>query len=86
MVAIARSFIISYFYSIVFFYVVGYVNEINGMACARVSCALGAGRAQQTDIIDHAVGLELKVAVGSYVEKGKKKSSSNTGLFNELCI
>ena len=41
------------------------------MACARVFCALGAGRAKWGDQIDHAVGLQLLVSAGSYVQKGR---------------
>jgi thymidine phosphorylase len=50
----------------------GYVDAINSMACARTSCALGAGRTKWGDQIDYAVGLELLVAAGSNVKKGKK--------------
>ncbi len=49
----------------------GFIGDIDALSLAHVVCALGAGRMTTADIIDHAVGFELKVAVGQPVEAGQ---------------
>ncbi len=49
----------------------GYVAQVNALTFGEASVKLGAGRAQKTDVIDHAVGFEVLVKVGDYVEAGQ---------------
>ena len=48
----------------------GFVVDIDAMALARTVCAIGAGRMKTTDLVDHAVGLELRVCVGDEIVQG----------------
>ncbi|XP_072045125.1 thymidine phosphorylase-like [Amphiura filiformis] len=48
----------------------GYVAAIDGYQLAIISHSLGAGRANESDKIDHAVGIRLFVKHGSKVNKG----------------
>lgn len=50
----------------------GYVKTINAEEVGKISCDLGAGRKQKTDIIDLSVGIVLNKKVGDYVKKGEK--------------
>ena len=50
----------------------GYVAAIDGYKLAIVSHSLGAGRANMSDLIDHAVGIRLFIKYGSKVNKGNK--------------
>ncbi|XP_077984719.1 thymidine phosphorylase-like [Glandiceps talaboti] len=48
----------------------GSVGSINALELATVSLELGAGRSKAGDAVDHSVGLQLKVHVGSQVCQG----------------
>ena len=52
------------------FVVPGYVSGLDALTCAKVSCLLGAGRTKAGQPLDHAVGLDLHIEVGSHVIKG----------------
>ena len=49
----------------------GYIAKADAEAIGRASLLLGAGRAQTTDQIDHAVGISDLVKIGEHVEKGE---------------
>ncbi|WP_026700207.1 pyrimidine-nucleoside phosphorylase [Salibacterium aidingense] len=49
----------------------GYIAAIHAAQIGKAAMMLGAGRATKDDIIDHAVGIELKAKIGDYVEKGE---------------
>ena len=48
----------------------GYLNAIDTEAVGNLSVALGGGRRQKTDKIDHTAGIVLSCSLGQYVEKG----------------
>ena len=48
----------------------GYVADIDAMACAKVSCHLGAGRTRADEPVDPAVGLEIHHELGDTIQKG----------------
>lgn len=48
----------------------GYVSAIAADDIGRAAMMLGAGRAKKEDVVDHSVGIIMKVKVGSYVKKG----------------
>lgn len=48
----------------------GYVARIHAEEIGKAAMVLGAGRATKDDVIDHAVGLYLKVKVGHQVKQG----------------
>ena len=50
---------------------IGYIHGIDAFNCGVVAHHLGAGRILPHDKIDYAVGIELKVQVGDFVNKGK---------------
>ncbi|ELU04346.1 hypothetical protein CAPTEDRAFT_103958 [Capitella teleta] len=52
--------------------VTGYVTEIDAYTCACISRNLGAGRQTPSDDINHAVGLELLVSIGTPLNEGKR--------------
>ena len=47
----------------------GYLSQVDARIVGETACTLGAGRAKKSDEIDHAVGLEVLLKVGDYVEK-----------------
>ena len=47
----------------------GYISKILADEIGKVAMMLGAGRSKKDDIIDHSVGLIMKVKVGDYVKK-----------------
>ncbi len=47
----------------------GYISKILADEIGKVGMMLGAGRSKKDDIIDHSVGLIMKVKVGDYVKK-----------------
>jgi pyrimidine-nucleoside phosphorylase len=49
----------------------GFLAEVNAREVGLASVALGAGRAQKSDLIDHAVGLVILHKVGDAVKKGE---------------
>ncbi len=49
----------------------GYVKEVDADAIGRACLALGAGRTQVDDPIDHAVGVSNLVKIGEQVEEGR---------------
>lgn len=49
----------------------GFVVDIEAMVLARTVCEMGAGRLKTTDLVDHAVGLQLCVVVGDAVVAGQ---------------
>ena len=49
----------------------GYISEINAREVGLASVELGAGRAQKSDAIDHAVGFVIRHKVGDKVRKGE---------------
>ena len=49
----------------------GYIQKINPLTIGTVAMELGAGRETKDSMIDLAVGLELKVEVGDYIQKGQ---------------
>ena len=49
----------------------GFLCEVNARTIGEASVSLGAGRAQKGDPIDHAVGLEIPLKVGDWVERGE---------------
>lgn len=48
----------------------GYITEMKARQIGTAAQLLGAGRAKKEDRIDHAVGLLMKVRVGTYVREG----------------
>lgn len=48
----------------------GYISTIAADDIGRAAMMLGAGRAKKEDVVDHSVGIIMKVKVGSYVKKG----------------
>ena len=48
----------------------GYVVDVEPMAIALTANRLGAGRARKGDLIDHAVGLEIRRTTGDQVRTG----------------
>lgn len=48
----------------------GYISNIGADDIGRAAMMLGAGRAKKEDLVDHSVGIIMKVKVGSYVKKG----------------
>ena len=48
----------------------GYIDAIDALELAKVSCELGAGRTRAGESIDHTVGMELLAVHGQFVEKG----------------
>lgn len=48
----------------------GFVSDLDPLALAELTVALGAGRRVQTDEVDHAVGLDLAVERGERVGAG----------------
>ena len=50
---------------------VGYVSAINASACAEVSLKLGSGRMKASDKVDHSVGLQLYVDLGSRLNRSE---------------
>ncbi|QDI91246.1 pyrimidine-nucleoside phosphorylase [Salicibibacter halophilus] len=48
----------------------GYISTIDATKIGQAAGMLGAGRMTKGDIIDHAVGVEVKAKVGDWVEKG----------------
>ncbi|MBO8159165.1 MAG: pyrimidine-nucleoside phosphorylase [Thermosyntropha sp.] len=48
----------------------GYISGIDAYEIGHAAMCLGAGRRKIDDIIDYAVGIELKRKVGNWVEKG----------------
>jgi pyrimidine-nucleoside phosphorylase len=48
----------------------GYITSMNCREIGNAAVVLGAGRAKTTDAVDHGVGLEICVALGSKVAKG----------------
>ena len=51
----------------------GKIAEIDALVCARVCGQLGGSRFQASDVIDPAVGIALKLHVGSLVNKGTQQ-------------
>jgi pyrimidine-nucleoside phosphorylase len=49
----------------------GYVSAIDGEALGYALIALGGGRRSLDDVVDHAVGLQLRVRLGEQVERGQ---------------
>ncbi len=49
----------------------GYLSSVNARTFGMTSVALGGGRMQKEDAIDHSVGLVLFAKVGDYVELGQ---------------
>ena len=49
----------------------GVVQHINAEELGLAIIAMGGGRKQMTDVIDHSVGLKLHVKVGDQVQKGQ---------------
>jgi len=49
----------------------GWISGINARTVGETSVALGAGRQQKDDPIDHAVGIEIHCNVGDRLEKGQ---------------
>ena len=49
----------------------GMITSINAEEIGRLACSMGAGRLEKTDVIDHTVGIELHVKVGSSVCVGQ---------------
>jgi pyrimidine-nucleoside phosphorylase len=48
----------------------GYIRELNARTVGETAVLLGAGRATKKDVIDLAVGVEVKNKVGDFVEAG----------------
>lgn len=48
----------------------GYVNQIKAEEIGKAAMIIGAGRATKEDVVDHAVGIELKKKVGDTVKSG----------------
>ncbi len=48
----------------------GYISKIDTESLGNACVVLGGGRLQKTDIIDNAVGIEMKARLGSLVERG----------------
>ena len=55
------------------FHSLGFVHGINAFTCGNCSLTLVAGRQCSTDLINHAVGLELCVSIGDNISEGKKE-------------
>lgn len=49
----------------------GYIESLDAEICGKVSLALGAGRIQKEDQIDHLTGLILEKKTGDKIEKGE---------------
>ena len=49
----------------------GYVEAINAMQVGLATVALGAGREEKGEAVDHAVGVVLKKKVGDRTKKGE---------------
>jgi pyrimidine-nucleoside phosphorylase len=49
----------------------GYLAEVNAREVGLAAVALGAGRAQKGDPIDHAVGVIIRHKVGDKIKKGE---------------
>jgi len=49
----------------------GYVSKLDARLIGEASVALGAGRAQKGDRIDHAVGFVVHHKIGDFVERGQ---------------
>ncbi len=48
----------------------GYLSQIHARIVGETSVDLGAGRAKKTDLINHAVGIEILREVGDHLEEG----------------
>ena len=48
----------------------GYVKKVDALSIGKLAHKLGAGRLKKEDVINHDVGIVLKVKVGDYVKKG----------------
>ncbi len=48
----------------------GYIASMRTKQIGFAAMALGGGRQQATDVIDHAVGIEMRVRIGDFVKKG----------------
>lgn len=49
----------------------GYLSQVDARIVGETAVILGAGRAQKTDPVDHAVGIEVLHKVGEYVAAGQ---------------
>jgi pyrimidine-nucleoside phosphorylase len=49
----------------------GYINAVDALTIGNISVELGAGRQKKGDPIDLAVGLEIFIKVGDYIEIGR---------------
>ena len=50
----------------------GWVAGIDALGLGTLAMDLGAGRRKAEDAVDHAVGIELDVRIGSEVKKGDR--------------
>ena len=50
----------------------GWVSGIDALGLGTLAMDLGAGRRRAEDAVDHAVGIELDVRIGSEVKKGDR--------------
>ena len=48
----------------------GHIAQVDALEVAQAALELGAGRAQKSDPVDHAVGVKIHVKVGDYIEAG----------------
>jgi pyrimidine-nucleoside phosphorylase len=50
----------------------GYLRSLDAREIGLTAMLLGGGRVQKSDLIDHAVGVELHAKIGDQVEKGQR--------------
>lgn len=49
----------------------GYLEAVDGGRIGQAIVALGGGRRVITDTIDHAVGIEMQVRIGDFIQSGQ---------------